>query len=239
MTVTDTNATPEEPIFAIGDHHGEGDHHDAPHFTPAERHRMEHIATWMFIGGDFVFFILEIFSWFYLRALNTNGMWRGTLCSPTNQCAAGGSTGFMLTHPVEKADPLWTFLVAGIVIVAAAFVWFAEAQARSGATRKTTSPMLALGMLFTLGAIAVQLYQFQILPFQTTFGAYASVFMFYMGANVAHFAITLVMTLGIWNRSRLGKYEGGSWYQLHLVRLWIVWVAVSSAILAIVSVAFA
>jgi heme/copper-type cytochrome/quinol oxidase subunit 3 len=238
MTVTDSDATPEEPIFDFGE--GEGnDHHSAPHFTPAERHRMEHIATWMFIGGDFVFFILEIFSWFYLRTMNTNGMWRGTLCTQAHQCAAGGSTGFMLTHPVTKADPLWTYLVGGIIIVSAVFVWFAESQARDGATRKTTAPLLAIGMAFVLAAIAVQLYQFQILPFQTVDGSYASVFMFFMGANIGHFVITLVVVAGIWNRARMGKYEDGVWYQLHLVRLWIVWVALSSAILAIVAAVFA
>ncbi len=200
---------------------------------------MEHIATWMFIGGDAVFFLLEIFMWFYLRTLNTNGMWRGVTCSKANPCAIGGGSGYSLTSQVTKADPLWTFVVAGLIVVSAAFIWFAESQARKGATRQGTTGFLGLGLLFALASIGVQIYQFQVLPFQTTFGAYASTFEFYMGSNIAHFLLVALIAFGLLSRSRMGKYENGSWYQLHLSRLWTVWVAASATILALIAVLFA
>ena len=125
------------------------------------------------------------------------------------------------------------------MIISAAFVWFAEVQARQGATRKGTSPLLGLGLLFLVGAIVWQIVQFQVLPFTTIDGAYASTFEFYMGSNLAHFAILLTVGTGIFNRSRQGKYENGNWYQLHLSRLFWVWIAFSTTLLGLVAVLFA
>ena len=207
------------------------------HETPQERHRMEHIALWLFIGGDAFFCVLEIFFWFYLRSLNTNGMWRGTNCSKANACTDG--LGNPLTHPIAKAAAVHTLLIAVIMLASAAVIWFAEVQAREGATRKTTTPLIGLALLLSLGAIAYQIIQFQILPFTTIDGTYASTFEFFMGSNLAHFGLVAFIGTGLFLRSRKGKFENGSWYHLHLSRLWWVWIALSTTILAIVSVFFA
>ena len=229
-------------------HHGHylegGNHHD----SPQEKHRKEHMAVWLLIFGDAVFFLLELFFWFYLRANNTAGMWRATNCTaangktgPTDEGLNTCTDGLFnpITHAIPKASPVYTIIVFALIAVAAGFVWFAEVQARKGATKTTTHPLTALALFFVLAAIGAQFYQFQVLPFTTIQGTYASTFEFYMGSNVAHFLLALTIVLGLWNRSRLGKFDNGKWYQLHLSRLFLVWVASTSVILGLVTIFFA
>ena len=210
--------------------HQEGGGHEE---SPRSRHKKEHMATWLFIGGDAVFFALEIFFWFYLRTQNVNGMWLGNTCSKLNPCTDG--LGNPITAPIKEANGIYTLAIAGLIILSAVFIWQAEIQARSGAHRKATTPLLGIAVLFCLAAIGLQIYQFQILPFTTIDGAYASVFEFFMGSNLAHFLLVLVVALGLFNRSRIGKLEHSNWYQAHLGRLWAVWVAASCTVLAVIA----
>ena len=234
-------------VLETHDHAAEGGHHE----SPQDRHRKEHMAVWMFIAGDFLFLVLEIFCWFYLRTLNAGGGWRFAECTKAFSEANGTTVasnraqictdglGNPITHAVEKAAAIHTIAIAVLIVVAALFVWFAEVQARKGATRKATTPILNLAALFCLGAIVWQIVQFQILPFTTVQGTYASVFEYYMGSNLAHFGLVSFILLGLVIRSSKGKFENGNWYQLHLSRLWTLWVALSSAVLAVVAVVFA
>jgi len=240
-----TEHTEHDSHDGHGDGHGHGyyeeggNHHD----TPQQKHRKEHIAVWLFIFGDVVFFALELFFWFYLRANNTGGMWRAANCgpkttsSPTNTCT--DLLGNPITHEIQKAAPIHSIAVMVLIVICAAFVWFAEVQARQGASRKVTTPLTGLALIFVLGALAWQFYQFQVLPFTTIDGAYASTFEFFMGSNVAHFLLVLTIVLGLFFRSRGGKFENGRWYQLHLSRLFVVWIALSAVILGLVSILFA
>lgn len=219
------------------EHHGYyaegGNHHD----TPQAKHRKEHMLVWMLIGGDMVFTALIIFAWFYLKALNVEGMWRGAACTPNfnaglNQSCTDG-IGNAINHIVPTASPVHTFAVAILAIVGAGVMWFAEVQARQGASRKTTTPLLALSTIAILGALVWQFYQFQVLPFTTVQGAYASLFEYIMGSNVGHLFLILLVALGLFIRSSKGLHENGRWYQIHLVRLFSVWVAFSITLLAL------
>jgi heme/copper-type cytochrome/quinol oxidase subunit 3 len=216
--------------------HGEGEH-GGHHESPQDRHKKEHIAVWLFIGGDAVFLVLEIFMWFYLRSLNTNGMWRGVDCSKAKACM--DALGNPITAPIPKAAAINTVGIFVLMLVSAALIWFTEVQARQGATRKTTTPLAGLALLLLSGAVVWQIIQFQYLPFQTIDGTYASTFEFFMGSNLAHFFVLLVIAIGLFNRSRHGKYEDDNWYQLHLGRLFWVWLAASATTLGLVVVLFA
>jgi hypothetical protein len=77
------------------------------------------------------------------------------------------------------------------------------------------------------------------LPFTTIDGAYASTFEFFMGSTLVHLIILGFIIFGMWNRARLGRYDGGHWYQVKLVRMFSTWCAVASCVLAIVMVSFA
>jgi hypothetical protein len=89
-----------------------------------------------------------------------------------------------------------------------------------------------------VAAVVVQCIQFGHLPFTTIDGTYASTFEFFMGSTLAHVGLLTFIVLGLWSRARLGRYDGGHWYQVRIIRIFAVWLAVSTCILAIVMSAF-
>ena len=117
------------------------------HETRDQRHFKERIAVWLFISGDAVFLLMELFYWFYLRALNTDGMWRGAACSKANPCTDG--LGNPITQEIAKANPWYTVSIAVLVVVAAALVWgverSAQRQLKISALMATKVSVLLLG----------------------------------------------------------------------------------------------
>ena len=231
MTTTVEHTDPGEPT---GDgHEATGGHHE----TREERHLKERIALWLLIGGDAVFLLLELFTWFYLRALDTNGMWRGAACTKANPCTDG--LGNPITAEIPKASPSWTLVIAALTVVAALVVWRVEVAAQRQAPRRLISATAGIALLVVLVAIVVQCLQFGHLPFTTIDGAYASSFEFFMGSTLAHLGVLAFVLLGLWLRARAGKYDGGYWFQVELIRFLTVWVAVVTCVLAATVVLFA
>ncbi len=206
------------------------------HETREQRHFKEHIAIWLFISGDAVFLLMELFYWFYLRALNTNGMWRGVACSKANPCTDG--LGNPITHVIGKANPAYTVSIAVLTVIAATAIWAAEKSSQRQSKRSAISGGAALGLLIVLAAIVVQCIQFGALPFTTIDGAYASTFEFFMGSTLAHLLLLAFIVTGLWTRARRGRYDGGHWYQVRIIRIFATWLATSTCILAIVMIAF-
>jgi heme/copper-type cytochrome/quinol oxidase subunit 3 len=207
------------------------------HETREQRHFKERIAIWLFIGGDLVFLLMELFFWFYLRALNTNGLWRGTDCTKASPCTDG--LGNPITSEIAKANPAYTLTIAGLTVVAALVIWQVEVSSRRQSGRGAISGSAALGLVFVLAAIVVQCIQFGKLPFTTIDGSYASTFIYFMGSTLAHLFLLSFLVLGLFTRARRGKYDGGHWYQVRLTRIFAAWIAVSTCILALVMVLFA
>lgn len=234
MTITATeHGEPRDPqddgrsIEAVAGHHE----------SREQRHFKERLGVWLFIGGDLIFLLMELFFWFYLRALNTNGMWRGAACSTANPCTDG--LGNPITHEIAKANPAYTLSIAGLVVIAAFLIWRTEVVARSQANRGAISLSAASGLVFLLAAVVVQCVQFGALPFSTIDGSYASCFMFFMGSTLGHISLLSFLTFALWNRARVGKYDGGHWYQIRVNRIFAVWIAISTCVLALVMVLFA
>ena len=206
------------------------------HETREQRHFKEHLAVWLFISGDAVFLLMELFYWFYLRALNTDGMWRGVACSKANPCTDG--LGNPITHEIAKSTPWYTVSIAVLVVIAAAVIWGVERSAQRQSKRSVISGGAGIGLAVLVAAIVVQCYQFGVLPFTTIDGTYASTFEFFMGSTLAHlFLLTFIVT-GLWARAGRGRYDGGHWYQVRIIRIFSVWLATSTCILAIVMIAF-
>ena len=206
------------------------------HETREQRHFKEHLAVWLFISGDAVFLLMELFYWFYLRALNTDGMWRGVACSKANPCTDG--LGNPITHEIAKSTPWYIVSIAVLVVIAAAVIWGVERSAQRQSKRSVISGGAGIGLAVLVAAIVVQCYQFGVLPFTTIDGTYASTFEFFMGSTLAHlFLLTFIVT-GLWARAGRGRYDGGHWYQVRIIRIFSVWLATSTCILAIVMIAF-
>jgi heme/copper-type cytochrome/quinol oxidase subunit 3 len=206
------------------------------HETREQRHFKERLAIWIFISGDAVFLLMELFYWFYLRALNTGGMWRGVKCSAAKPCTDG--LGNPITHEIAKSTPWYTVSIAVLVVIGAALVWGVERSAQRQSKRNAISAGAALGLVAILAAIVVQCYQFGVLPFTTIDGTYASTFEFFMGSTLAHLLLLAFIVTGLWARARRGLYDGGHWYQVRIIRIFAAWLATSTCILAIVMIAF-
>jgi heme/copper-type cytochrome/quinol oxidase subunit 3 len=205
--------------------------------TRQERHVKEHLAVWLLISGDAVFLALEIFTWFYLRSLNTNGLWRGAQCTNAKPCTDG--LGNPITHEIAKASPWYTIVIAALAVVGALLVVVTERSSQRQAGRGGISAPAGLSMLVVLAAVVVQCYQFGQLPFTTIQGAYASTYLYFMGSTLAHLILVLFILTGLWFRARAGKYDHGHWFQIRIIRLFTVWVAVATCILAVVVIGFA
>ena len=125
---------------AHGDEHGDAtllEHGEGHHETPEQRDQKERLLLWLFIAGDGLFMLFELFYWFYLRALNTNGLWRGALCTKANPCTDG--LGNSITHQVTKASPWYTIVIAGLIVVSALLVLLVERSSQRQAKRSAIS----------------------------------------------------------------------------------------------------
>jgi heme/copper-type cytochrome/quinol oxidase subunit 3 len=227
MAITTDPADQDRVVEAVAGHHE----------TREQRHFKEKMAVWIFISGDAIFLLMELFYWFYLRALNTSGMWRGAACSKANPCTDG--LGNPIIHEITKADPWYTVSIAILAVIAATLIWGAERSAQRQAKRGAISGAAAVGVLALLAAIVVQCLQFGHLPFTTIDGTYASTFEFFMGSTLAHLSLLAFIGVGLWTRARKGAYDGGRWYQVRIIRVFAVWIAVSTCILTLVMSAFA
>lgn len=227
--------------------HGHDDHGHGPAVEGAEnpggehesafrRDQKERLLIWLLIAGDAFFLILELFTWFYLRALNTSGLWNGAACTKANPCTDG--LGNPITSPITRANPVHGIIISICAVLAAAFIWMAESAAKRDAGRRSVAGAAGLGFLFLLAAIGVQIYQFQILPFTTIDGAYASTYEFFMGSTLAHLILMAFISLGLWLRASKGRYDGGTWYRVRVIRFFAVWIALSTVILVAVGALF-
>lgn len=235
-----------------GDSHGD-DHAGGHHETPESRDQKERMALWLLIAGDGLFLVLEIFVWFYLRALNTNGGWIFAKCTTAianaqpgnsrNLCTNGlanvaNSANTAITAPIPKADPTWGIIVAVLIVVAALLAWGAERASRERGGRGAIGGLGALFFVFVLASIVMQIVQFQELPFTTVDGAYASTYEFFMGSTLAHLLLVGFIAYGLWHRAQKNMYADGRYYRLRIIRIFTVWVAVSTIILVGVSALF-
>jgi heme/copper-type cytochrome/quinol oxidase subunit 3 len=137
------------------------------------------------------FFMAFLFAFFYLRALNSNGIWRG----------------WPHTH---KPHPSLAFgIVILLCVVGAAAIALGGAYLRPSAWRAAAGGAL----LAVLAAIALQAAQFSSLGFGPTDGGYASVFVGWTGTFTvfllgAGYWLTTAVTGGEHARSTDGRSIG-------------------------------
>ena len=183
-------------------------HHEHPDVV-GSRNRL---GVVLLLVADIAFALSMMFVYFYLRGQNVNDMW---LPAATEEHAA--------ITPLSAA-PGWT------VTAIAAFGLLAHFYALKG-VRAGNQTQLKLGSLVALVASVVAIaYQFNTIataPFTFSDGAYVSCFYMFAIMNFVHLALTVFISLGNWNRSRLGLYVKDHWH-VDIVRVWWVWMVVSS-----------
>jgi len=166
----------------------------------------------LLLVADIAFALSMVFVYFYLRGQNVNNMW---LPAATEEHGA--------IEPLS-AGPGWT--VTAIV----AFGLLAHIYGLIGA-RAQNQTQLKLGSLVALVAsVVAMVYQYNTIasaPFTFSDGAYVSCFYMFAIMNMVHILLTVFISLGNWNRARLGLYVENFWH-VDIVRIWWIWMVVSS-----------
>ena len=183
-------------------------HHEHPDVV-GSRNRLGVI---LLLVADIAFALSMLFVYFYLRGQNVNDMW---LPAATEDRPA--------ITPIAST-PGWT--VTAIV----AFGLLAHFYGLKGA-RAANQTQLKLGSLVALVtsvvAIIYQTNTISTAPFTFSDGAYVSCFYMFTVLNFVHIVLTIFISLGIWNRARLGLYASDHWH-VDIVRVWWLWMVVSS-----------
>jgi len=164
------------------------------------------------IVADASFVMAMLFSYRYLRGLNTEGAW-----VPARSATA----------------PIWSAwaLAAGLVLSAVVFRW-GEKGIRGGDSDRLVLAS-AVGVVLLVAVAVGQVVQIAGFPFAIAASAYASTMYLLAGANLFHLLLTLFLGLAMWNRARVGKYSATENWQVGIVSLWWAWVALAAVLSAV------
>jgi heme/copper-type cytochrome/quinol oxidase subunit 3 len=131
--------------------------------NPVVESRIVSVGSYLLSAGVTFFFVAFLFAFFYLRALNSNGLW------------GGGTPGHHV--PVTTTSGI-AILVC--VLVSAALTRLALVELR-GRGRDLWLPAGTGALLLGLAAVAIQCWQYTDLAFGTSEGGYASVYLGWTG----------------------------------------------------------
>ncbi len=172
------------------------------------------IGVLLIILADASFVAALVFSYFYLRGLNTENAW----LLPGQQTA---SIGFQ-------------WIIAGVMVASAVMFTSGRRGIQAGhEARFVTSTIVGVALLVL--AAVLQAYQLATFPFGVASSAYSSALYTMAGANLLHLGLTVFLGVGMWNRGRLHIYNVLSNWQVQLVGLWWTWVATSAVLVALVT----
>ncbi len=191
-----TTAAPEGPVM---------------HESPLDVGLRQRLGVLLLIAGDVAFVLSLVFTYLYLRGLNTEGAW-----IPQGGRVVGTGLGWV---------------IAAVMVGS----WLAYRWAETGAHRPERLQVgLLTATLLVLADLVLQAYQLGTAGIKVHDGAYASSWMALAGYHAVHLALTLFIGVGIWNRARLGLLASNTWH-VRLVGYWWAWVAVSAVLTATVT----
>jgi len=183
-------------------------HHEHPDVV-GSRNRLGVI---LLIVADVAFALSMLFTYFYLKAQNVNEMWLPK---------ADGDAPAIL--PVSSASA-WKITAIAAVGLLAHFMALRSVRQGNQSSLKTFG---LIAFLSSLIALFFQVQQFGAVPFTFYNGTYVSCWYLFAVMNTVHLILTAFISLGNWNRSRLGLYKSDHWH-VDIVNIWWVWMVVSS-----------
>ena len=166
----------------------------------------------LLILADAAFVAALLFSYFYLRGLNTEKAW--------------------LLHGQPTASIALGWLLAGGVVLSAAVYRWAYQGIRGGSEARLVSGSL-LAVVVLLATTVGQVVQLTTFPFGVKSSAYSSAIFTLAGANLFHLLLTLFLGVAIWNRGRRRLYDAASHWQVQLVGIWWTWIALAAVLSAL------
>jgi heme/copper-type cytochrome/quinol oxidase subunit 3 len=232
--------------------HETNGHGDGQHDSPEKVDGRERLGVWLFIGADIVTVGALLFTYLYLRAVNTGHHWmsmwgyQGNLHTYSywfNAAANGTLKAPTLIH-VGTVSAGLQWLIAAITVVSAALLWGGEKGLRSNKNAKSFSGtalvaalLAVVGIIFAavllgdLPQIFVSINDSNTMSYTT----YDSAMMAILASTIFHLAVLFFLGLGLSIRAARGVVSGDRWYQVRLVRFFWVWVAVSSVVATLIT----
>ncbi len=178
------------------------------HLTPDFAGGMNKLGVILLIVGDAFFTFSLVFTYLYLRALNTNGLW--------------------MSKDIQPVSTAYSWVIVLVVVAS----WAAYRWGQQGANDKAR---IALGVgvasALVLVDVVMQVGQMVGAGFTPRDGAYASAWMALAGYHVVHLLLSLFLGFGIVNRARLGRFTQSAW-QVRLVGYWWTWLVLAAVIIA-------
>ncbi len=179
-----------------------------PHMDPEAAGRMNKLGVILLIVGDGTFVLSLVFTYLYLRGLDTEHQW-----------LAKGQPG--------SVSLAFTWVIAAVAIVSlVAYRW-----GEGGRDRARLNLGVGAAVLVAVVDMVLQIVQMITAGFTPRDGAYQSAWMALSGYHVVHLLITLFIGIAVLNRSRLGRFDTNRW-QVRLVGYWWTWMAVTAVIIA-------
>lgn len=165
----------------------------------------------LLILADASFVAALLFSYFYLRGLNTEKAW--------------------LAHGQATASIGIGWALAGGTVLSAVLFRWAYRGIRAGSTGRLVSGT-GLALLVLVATAVAQWIQWTNFPFGVEDSAYSSAMYVLAGANMFHLLLTFYLGLAIWNRGRRRLYDSGNTWQVQLVGVWWTWIALAAVLAA-------
>jgi heme/copper-type cytochrome/quinol oxidase subunit 3 len=226
---------------------GDGGHYESPEVVDGR----QRLGVWLFIGGDIIIVAALLFTYLYLRGVDTSGHWMSLVGYKGHSYAyyeniANGSVGLpapKLIHVGPMSAGL-EWLITAVTVVSGAIIWQAERALRSTKNAKSYAAMATFATIVVLVAIVLTIIQLRSIPEVMVatndsqgmaYTAYDSVYLALSGSGLFHLLILGFLGIGLTIRSRKGLISGERWFQARLVRFFWVWIAVSSVVVAAVT----
>ncbi len=197
------------------------------------RRRLVLVGVWMLVGVEAVFTALEVGTWFLLRSLDVDHMWRAVGCTTAHPCP--NASGLELTGPVPPAGHTHLAGVVVLAVLAAGLAAAAERSVRRGAGSRATARWALAASLVAVLAAGYQVERLSGLPFSRFDGAYATTYSFFAASNAAQLVLVAVLLFGFGVRARQGRFAGGDLLTPRVVRIVVVTVAAAVTVLALVA----
>lgn len=202
-----------------------GDGHSALHGEPAEVvAQRQLVGVWLFIAGDAVIVGSLLFTYLYLRGLNTEKQWMPP-----------GAHGASL------------LLAWGVVLAAAASLGALRRAEQTVERGGRDAVAIALGASFValvaagLGIVAISkipLAVNAVSQVRQVAGSYASALLAIDLSNVAHLVLLALLGVAVAVRTAKGVISASNPLQARLVRIFWAWVTLAIALSAAITTAF-
>lgn len=174
--------------------------------------RSQRMGVLLLILADAAFVFGLLFTYFYLRGLNTSGDW--------------------VAPHTATVSPVWNWVIAAIVVASAVVYQRAEYRGRAG-DRDALVNGTRIALVLLTADLGVQVWRMVAFPVSVGTDAYASIMVVMGGAHVFHLLLTLFAGLAVWFRTRRGLTSGVAGKHATLVGYWWTWVAGSAVLIAL------